>query len=141
MRRLLAILLVMFAFAAAAQAAPVREARRLDDGSDTTQTLTLAGVADTSSTGLWLRSLQVDVTGAGTVTFALTSRVCGYESSGATTCGAWEPSALASGSITAGSPTPGTVTLELQHPRYQYRLTLTVTSGAPTALRVWGLYQ
>jgi hypothetical protein len=124
---------------------PRQTAQRIDDDTDTTQTLTIPGVPVDRGVegGAYLRGLQVDVTGAGsTVTFSLSSRICGSPAAGGEAeCSGWETVAIASGSIAGAAPTPATQTIDLAAPRYQYRLVLTVTVGTPTAIRVYALYQ
>lgn len=138
---LLAPLLVT-ALSPPAAAAPERVRLRLDDGSDDSQVREIRGGGGTLPTGAYLREVQIDITGAGaTVDYTLTKRLCGVDAAGTVTCGAWEPMPLATGTITGADGPPGTLTLELGRPRDEYQLTLTVTAGTPTAIRVWALYQ
>lgn len=143
MRRFI-LALMLFALLATAADAQQRTRRRVDLGTDTTQTIDITGggTAEGVPLGTWLRQLRIDVTGSGTVTYSLTHRLCGSGTDGsASTCSAWESTALASGTITAGADPPGIITLELTKPRDEYRLILTVTAGTPSAIRVWALYQ
>jgi hypothetical protein len=113
---------------------------RYDDGSNDAQTITIRGGGGTLPEGAWLREIQVDLAGDGaSVDYSLTKRLCGADSAGTVTCGEWDPAPLAAGTLTAGAD-PVTVTVELDRPRDEYQLTLTVAAGVPTGIAVYTLY-